>query len=90
MLVVHGSVTKDDDGRVLVHKTPYNRPEDECWDIEGFLHFNNQAWKIRKSRARHAGKYLVAINEMDSDQWWADVSDRAEALEEPYWAIYEA
>jgi len=90
VLVVHGSETDDGDGRLLVHKTPYNRPEDECWELEGSLQFNKQAWKIRKSRGRHSGKYLVAINEKGDGHWWADVTDRDEAMTEPYWSIYEA
>ena len=91
MLVVHGSVTSEGDGRVLVHKTPYNRDEDECWNFEAVREDGETFYRLKKAAGRHVGKYMVAINRnpKKSAQIWADVTDREDAVSDSLWRIAE-
>jgi len=89
LLVVHGTATDEGDGRVLVHKTPYNRDEDECWMIEPVYQEDEIFYRLMKATGRHKGKYMVAINRHNNeDDWiWADVTDRESALGDHLWRI---
>ena len=89
LLVVHGTSTDDGDGRVLVHKTPFNRDDDECWMFEAVMQDGELFHRLVKATGRHQGKYMVTINEHDSDEeWmWADVTDREDAMDHTLWRI---
>ena len=91
VLVVHGTVTSDGDGRVLVHKTPYNRDEDECWMFEPVREDGETMYRLMKAAGRHADKYMVAINRNNNkEDWiWADVTDRDEAVGDSLWRVIE-
>ena len=87
--MVHGTTTSEGDGRVLLHKTPYNRDEDECWMIQPIMDNGEVFYGLMKATGRHAGKYMVTINRHKKDtEWiWADVTDRSEVMDHYLWRI---
>lgn len=90
LLVVHGTITSEGDGRVLVHKTPYNRDEDECWAIETVMEEGETLYRFKKAAGRHQGKYMVAINrnnKNDQDWIWVDVTDREDSMGDSLWKV---